>query len=96
MKEKHKKRMFDILSKKIQHMHGDVWGGYFTPVEVLLLIDNGVMAVRSDDIYDRMIESKRKGDCQPVWFYFILGEFKKFVPNPTPNKNGIELKKKLD
>lgn len=49
-----------------------IWGGYLQPVEILKLIDSGLIDVqkhRWDIKYAK--EKKKKGECNPTWFYFV-------------------------
>jgi hypothetical protein len=74
--------------KKCKQVHRDVWAGWLTPSEIILLCENG--AKPNDDYYlSRAKEKQKSGDCSTNWFYFTLGkQIKSKFPAIKKNQHG--------
>jgi hypothetical protein len=73
-----KNKILNIALHKISKIRPNFWTGYLTPVEILLLIENGIIPTENQ-IYkiDICKEEKKKGISGGIWFYFHLS--KKFI-----------------
>ncbi len=61
-----------ILKKCRYQDHGNTWGGYLQPAEILTLIDAGYSpCVPNGWEIERAREDKERGICNPSWFYFV-------------------------
>lgn len=72
---KNKTGNLERAKRKIQHYGGREYGGCFTPSEILSLVENGVhVAEYWKKRVEHVKELKKKGDSEPMWFYFELGK----------------------
>jgi hypothetical protein len=77
-----KNLQISTICKKIKRVyHPDYWVGYFRPDEICVLLEAGARET-SKNYTDWAPIAKAKGDCQPVWFYFIPSKKTKDMVDP--------------
>lgn len=70
-------KVHQVLNKCRYQNHGNTWGGYLQPMEIIALTEAGYKPCGGwrNDVKDAQ-EKKAKGKCNPTWFYFVRNKKK--------------------